>query len=279
MAINRFSPIQGLPEWQPQIPLDILVKGLTYKQELFDKNKALLESNVAIGKSVADRILNDEAKKYTQDKINSYKTYLNSNLAYADLTDDAIMKTADTKLADVTSDSNIINWVSKSGATSKELSRIDELKKKGDGRYDQLHENSFLLDVNAMKKAKMDEGLNMPTPTYTDFYDADKEKQELIKNFKPNHTKITKVLPNGRMIEIEDNSGKAIVLVNQNKADLFITEQQPWFHHCSESATIISNSSLLTSTTERRPCRRSPICGSEGSALMCARPTGFFNFL
>lgn len=206
MAVNRFSPIQGLPEWQPQIPLEILVKGLTYKQELFDKNKALLESNVAIGKSVADRILNDEAKKYTQDKINSYKTYLNSNLAYADLTDDAVMKTADTKLADVTSDSNIINWVSKSGATSKELSRIDELKRKGDGRYDQLHENSFLLDVNAMKKAKMDEGLNMATPTYTDFYDADKEKQELIKNFKPNHTKITKVLPNGRMIEIEDQS-------------------------------------------------------------------------
>lgn len=206
MAINRFSPIQGLPEWQPQIPLDILVKGLTYKQELFDKNKALLESNVAIGKSVADRILNDEAKKYTQDKINSYKGYLNNNLAYADLTDDGVMKSADTKLLDVTNDMNIVNWVSKSGATSKEISRIDELKKKGDVRYDQLHENSFLLDVNAMKTAKMDQGLNMPTPAYTDFYDADKEKQELIKNFKPNHIKYSQVLPGGYMKDVEDAS-------------------------------------------------------------------------
>lgn len=206
MAINRFSPIQGLPEWQPAIPLDILVKGLTYKQELFDKNKALLESNVAIGKNVADRILNDEAKKYTQDKINSYKGYLNNNLAYADLTDDAVMKTADTRLLDVTNDMNIVNWVSKSGATSKELNRIDDLKKKGDARYDQLHENSFLLDVNAMKTAKMDEGLNMPTPAYTDFYDADKEKQQLIKDFKPNHIKYTKKLPGGYLMDIEDQS-------------------------------------------------------------------------
>ena len=125
MAINRFSTIQGLPEWQPQIPLDILVKGLTYKQELFDKNKALLETNVSLGKSVADLILNDEAKKYTQDKINSYKTYLNTNLAYADLTDDAVMKSADTKLGDVTNDMDIVNWVSKSKSTTKEMNRIE----------------------------------------------------------------------------------------------------------------------------------------------------------
>jgi len=220
MAINRFSTIQGLPEWQPQIPLDILVKGLTYKQELFDKNKALLESNVAIGKSVADRILNDEAKKYTQDKINSYKGYLNTNLAYADLTDDAVMKTADTKLSDVTNDMNIVNWVSKSGATSKELGRIDELKRKGDARYDQLHENSFLLDVNAMKTAKMNEGLNMATPSYTDFYDADKEKQQLIKDFKPNHTKYTRKLPGGYLMDVEDQSVYAAQLQAYLEANL-----------------------------------------------------------
>jgi len=40
MAVNRFSPIQGLPEWQPQIPLELLAKSLIYKQELFDKNKS-----------------------------------------------------------------------------------------------------------------------------------------------------------------------------------------------------------------------------------------------
>jgi hypothetical protein len=206
MAINRFSTIQGLPEWQPQIPLDILVKGLTYKQELFDKNKALLETNVSLGKSVADLILNDEAKKYTQDKINSYKNYLNTNLAYADLTDDAVMKSADTKLGDVTNDMDIVNWVSKSKNTTKEMNRIDELKKKGDARYDQLHENSFMLDVSALKTSSMKDGLNLGTPSYTDFYDADKEKQELIKNFKPNHIKYSKVLPNGRMMDIEDQS-------------------------------------------------------------------------
>ncbi len=206
MAINRFSTIQGLPEWQPQIPLDILVKGLTYKQELFDKNKALLETNVSLGKSVADLILNDEAKKYTQDKINSYKNYLNTNLAYADLTDDAVMKSADTKLGDVTNDMDIVNWVSKSKNTTKEMNRIDELKKKGDARYDQLHENSFMLDVNALKTSSMKDGLNLATPSYTDFYDADKEKQELIKNFKPNHIKYSKILPGGRMMDIEDQS-------------------------------------------------------------------------
>lgn len=205
MAVNRFSPIQKLPEWQPQIPLDILVSGLTYKQELFDKNKALLDTNIAVGKGIADSIVNDEAAQYTRDKINNYKTYLNKDLAYADLTDDMVMKAADNKLVDVSDDQNIISWTAKSRAVKQEQYRMDELKKKGDERYDQLHENSFLLDYNGLKKASMKDGLNMATPSYTDFYDVDKEKQELIKNFKPNHIKMTKVV-GSFLQDIEDQS-------------------------------------------------------------------------
>ena len=163
MAVNRFSPIQGLPEWQPQIPLELLAKSLIYKQELFDKNKSLLQSNVQTSSNVADDILNEEAKKYAKDKVNNYKTYLNTNLAYADLTDDSVMAQADTKLGDLANDDIFVNNVYITKKAKDSMKKYQEAKEKGDGSYSAANEwftNTSIqkyasADLNASKDAKI----------------------------------------------------------------------------------------------------------------------------
>jgi len=163
MAVNRFSPIQDLPEWQPQIPLELLTKSLIYKQELFDKNKSLLQSNVQTSSDVADDILNDQAKKYAKDKVNNYKKYLNTNLAYADLTDESVMSQADTKLGDLANDDIFVNNVYITKKAKESMKKYQEAKEKGDGSYSAANEwftNTSIqkyatADLNASKDAKI----------------------------------------------------------------------------------------------------------------------------
>lgn len=163
MAVNRFSPIQKLPEWQPQIPLELMTKALIYKQELFDKNKSLLQSSVQTAGTVADDILNEQAQKYAKEKVNGYKSYLNTNLAYADLTDESVMAQADTKLGDLANDDIFVNNVYITKKAKESMQKYREAKEKGDGSYSAANEwftNTSIqkyasADLNASKDAKI----------------------------------------------------------------------------------------------------------------------------
>ena len=76
----------------------------------------------------------------------------------------------------------------------QDMERMDKLKKDGSELYDDTHANSFYLDVNNFRTSKVEDALNMSSPTYQDYYDVSKEEQELIKNFKPKKATISSII-------------------------------------------------------------------------------------
>lgn len=134
MAVNRFSPIQGLPEWQPQIPLEMLAKALVYKQELFDKNLNIIRSDVSAQKNIADNILNGAAKNEYVAKVNSFKNNLNNNYAFADLTDDIVLSGIGKDMLKVVDDPNFVGHVQKSNTVREGIKKYKDAREKGNGK-------------------------------------------------------------------------------------------------------------------------------------------------
>lgn len=187
MAVNRFSPIQKLPEWQPQIPLELMTKALIYKQELFDKNKSLLQSNVQTAGSVADDIINEQAQKYAKEKVNGYKTYLNTNLAYADLTDESIMSQADTKLGDLANDDIFVNNVFITKKAKESMQKYKEAKEKGDGSYSAANEWFTNTSIQKYASADLNASKDSKIIGYTRNVDYLKIMQDALKDIKDFH--------------------------------------------------------------------------------------------
>ena len=134
MAVNRFSPIQGLPEWQPQIPLEMLAKALVYKQELFDKNLNIIRSDISAQKNIADNILNGAAKNEYVAKVNSFKNNLNNNYAFADLTDDIVLSGIGKDMLKVVDDPNFVGHVQKSNTIREGIKKYKDAREKGNGK-------------------------------------------------------------------------------------------------------------------------------------------------
>jgi len=134
MAVNRFSPIQGLPEWQPQIPLELLSKALIYKQELFDKNLNLIRSDVASQQNIADNILNGAAKNEYVAKVNAFKNNLNKNFAFADLTDDMVLSGIGKDMLKIVDDQTFVSHVQKSNTVREGIKKYKEAREKGNGK-------------------------------------------------------------------------------------------------------------------------------------------------
>ena len=134
MAVNRFSPIQGLPEWQPQIPLEMLAKALVYKQELFDKNLNIIRSDISAQKNIADNILNSAAKNEYVAKVNSFKNNLNNNYAFADLTDDIVLSGIGKDMLKVVDDPNFVGHVQKSNTIREGIKKYKDAREKGNGK-------------------------------------------------------------------------------------------------------------------------------------------------
>ena len=187
MAVNRFSPIQKLPEWQPQIPLELMTKALIYKQELFDKNKSLLQSNVQTAGNVADDILNEQAQKYAKEKVNGYKTYLNSNLAYADLTDESVMAQADTRLGDLANDDIFVNNVYITKKAKESMQKYREAKEKGDGSYSAANEWFTNKSIQKYVSADLNASKDSKIIGYTRNVDYLKIMQDALKDIKDFH--------------------------------------------------------------------------------------------
>jgi hypothetical protein len=134
MAVNRFSTIQGLPEWQPQIPLELLSKALIYKQELFDKNLNLIRSDVASQQNIADNILNGAAKNEYVAKVNAFKNNLNKNFAFADLTDDMVLSGIGKDMLKIVDDQTFVSHVQKSNTVREGIKKYKEAREKGNGK-------------------------------------------------------------------------------------------------------------------------------------------------
>lgn len=171
MAINRFSPIQGLPEWQPQVPLEMLSKALVYKQELFDKNLNIIKSDISAQNTIADNILNNKAKEEYSSKINNFKNSLNTNYAFADLTDDTVLSSIGNDMSKVIDDPNFEAHVLKSNTIRDGIRKYKEAREKGNTK-----DNFY---TGAQEALSMD--------TYNDYINSEDPNQALkvsIRGFK-----------------------------------------------------------------------------------------------
>ncbi len=220
MAINRFSQIVNPPEWVAPVPVDLVLKAMEYKQQLFDQNVQIVDSAINQHKSLSKYIMNDQAQQIYNDKIKKFTDNINNNFAYADISNASVLGAIDQQMGDLTNDPTLIGMINKSKSIRQDMERMDKLKKDGSELYDDTHANSFYLDINNFRTSKVEDALTMSSPTYQDYYDVSKEEQELIKNFKPNKIKKSTILPGARILVEEDESTYADQLQAYLEANL-----------------------------------------------------------
>jgi hypothetical protein len=175
MAINRFSQIVNPPEWVAPVPVDLVLKAMEYKQQLFDQNVQIVDSAINQHKSLSKYIMNDQAQQIYNDKIKKFTDNVNNNFAYADISNASVLGAIDQQMGDLTNDPTLIGMINKSKSIRQDMERMDKLKKDGSELYDDTHANSFYLDVNNFRTSKVEDALNMSSPTYQDYYDVSKE--------------------------------------------------------------------------------------------------------
>jgi len=147
MAVNRFSQIQGLPEWQPQLPLELALKGLMYKQELFDKNKQLIDKAVSDTNTLADQILNPQISEVYRNQLNTFKKNLVDNFATADLSNNLVTDSIASGMNKIIDDDDFAVHIKKSKDARQALATYKQLKEKGDPNYSDANEYATQLSV------------------------------------------------------------------------------------------------------------------------------------
>jgi hypothetical protein len=184
MAINRFSQIQGLPEWQPDLPLDIALKGLMYKQELFEKNKQLIDKSVSDSENLADQILNPHISSIYKEKINSFKKNLVDNFSTADLSNDLVTSSIASGLEGVIDDDMFATHIKKSKDAKQALGIYKAQREKGDPNYSEANEYFTQLSVMNYMDAEADKAANVSIVGYQPKVDYLKIMNDALKDMK-----------------------------------------------------------------------------------------------
>lgn len=205
MAVNRFSPIQGLPEWKPAIPLETLYKALVYKKELFDKSKMQIEQNIAIGKNLADSILITDVKDKFKKDLNDRIEKLNTYYGMADLSNPDIVSQINAEFKPIVEDDQYIRGLKLSNEARNNYTMLVEAKKKNEG-YHKLHEQGFMLDFQDFQNAKYGSLSDVSAPNYRIYKDEKKYVTEnLMKNYK--EQLVTREIPRGWTKEVYSKKG------------------------------------------------------------------------
>lgn len=205
MAVNRFSPIQGLPEWKPAIPLETLYKALVYKKELFDKSKMQIEQNIAVGKNLADSILITDVRDKFKKDLNERIQKLNNYYSMADLSNPDIVTQINSEFKPIVEDEEYTRALKLSNEARNNYSTLTEAKKKNEG-YNQLHETGFMLDFEDFQNAKYGSLSSVSAPTYRMYKDPKKYITEnLMKNYKTQ--KVVREVPDGWYKRIYEKEG------------------------------------------------------------------------
>ena len=205
MAVNRFSPIQGLPEWKPAIPLETLYKALVYKKELFDKSKMQIEQNIAVGKNLADSILITDVRDKFKKDLNERIQKLNNYYSMADLSNPDIVTQINSEFKPIVEDEEYTRALKLSNEARNNYATLTEAKKKNEG-YNQLHETGFMLDFEDFQNAKYGSLSSVSAPTYRMYKDPKKYITEnLMKNYKTQ--KVVREVPDGWYKRIYEKEG------------------------------------------------------------------------
>lgn len=185
-VVTRFSKITPAKKWEPLIPLDTLVDGLKYKQQLFDKNAAIVQSQLDQGSQLASQIDNLEIRKKYQRDFNNLVTNINNNFSTADLTKQDVMSELNKEGKSIAENKMYAQGLAISRHFRDQQKLIDESKTEGGGKY-YNPSAEYVLNKNytTFKNASTSNFRNVPLTEYSPYYDTTEQEMKLMDKIKP----------------------------------------------------------------------------------------------
>jgi len=184
--VTRYSKITPAKKWEPLIPLDVLTDGLKYKQQMFDKNAAIIEAQLTQGEMLASQIDNDEVKKQYQSDFNNLVTNINNNFSTADITKRDVMGSINEAGRSIAENTKYATALSMSRHFRDQEKLINESKTKDGGKfYNPSAEYIINKKAQQFKKASANDMMNVPMVEYAPYYDITDKKLKLIDKIKP----------------------------------------------------------------------------------------------
>ncbi len=185
-VVTRFSKITPAKKWEPLIPLDTLVDGLKYKQQLFDKNAAIVQSQLDQGSQLASQIDNLEIRKKYQRDFNNLVTNINNNFSTADLTKQDVMSELNKEGKSIAENKMYAQGLSISRHFRDQQKLIDESKTESGGKY-YNPSAEYVLNKNytTFKNASTSNFRNVPLTEYSPYYDTTEQEMKLMDKIKP----------------------------------------------------------------------------------------------
>jgi hypothetical protein len=171
-ALGTFNP------YVQQLPVEAMVKVGMQKQEQY--NQGIQKIQTAIDNIAGLDIAKDVDKAYLQSKVNE----LGNNLKFVaagDFSDFQLVNSVNGMTNQLVKDSNVQNAVSSTAKYRKELSVMEEAKKKGELTPD----NKYVFDKKAgewLNSSEIGESFNA---TYTPYFDVFKFTKETFDAVKP----------------------------------------------------------------------------------------------
>jgi hypothetical protein len=185
-VVTRFSKITPAKKWEPLIPLDTLVDGLKYKQQLFDKNASIVQSQLDQGAQLASQIDNLEIRKKYQTDFNDLVTNINSNFSTADLTKQDVMGKVNEQGRSIAENPMYAQGLAISRHFRDQEKLIDESKTEAGGKY-YNPSAEYVLNKNytTFKNASIKDYGKAQLTEYSPYYDTTEQEMKLMDKIKP----------------------------------------------------------------------------------------------
>ena len=185
-VVTRFSKITPAKKWEPLIPLDTLVDGLKYKQQLFDKNANLVQSQLDQGAQLASQIDNLEIRKQYQTDFNNLVTNINTNFSTADLTKQDVMGKVNEQGRSIAENQLYAQGLAMSRHFRDQDKLITESKTEDGGKYyNPSAEYVVNKNYNTFKNASIKDYNKAQLTEYMPYYDTKDSELKLIDKIKP----------------------------------------------------------------------------------------------
>lgn len=184
--VTRYSKITPAKKWEPLIPLDVLTDGLKYKQQMFDKNAAIIEAQLTQGAALASQIDNDQIRKQYQSDFNNLVTNINNNFSTADITKKDVMGSINEAGRSIAENSKYATALAMSRHFRDQDKLIEQSKTKDGGKfYNPSAEHIINKKAQQFKNAGAKDISSIPLVEYAPYYDTTEQEMKLISKIKP----------------------------------------------------------------------------------------------
>jgi len=184
--VTRYSKITPAKKWEPLIPLDVLTDGLKYKQQMFDKNAAIIEAQLTQGAALASQIDNDQIRKQYQSDFNNLVTNINNNFSTADITKKDVMGSINEAGRSIAENSKYATALAMSRHFRDQDKLIEQSKTKDGGKfYNPSAEHVINKKAQQFKNAGAKDISSIPLVEYAPYYDTTEQEMKLISKIKP----------------------------------------------------------------------------------------------